>query len=50
MVGWMGALLEVAELAEQVIADTIAKEQIAPGGLTLHADQGSHCLTSKFSL
>ena len=41
VVGWMVALREAAELAEQLIADTIAKQRIAPGTLTLHADRGS---------
>jgi putative transposase len=41
VVGWMVALRESAELAEQLIADTIAKQQIAPGTLTLHADRGT---------
>ena len=41
VVGWMVALREAAELAEQLIAETIAKQNIAPGTLTLHADRGS---------
>lgn len=41
VVGWMVALREAAELAEQLIADTIAKQHIVPGTLTLHADRGS---------
>lgn len=41
VVGWMVALREAAELAEQLIADTLAKQQIAPGTLTLHADRGT---------
>jgi putative transposase len=41
VVGWMVALREAAELAEQFIAETIAKQQIAPGTLTLHADRGT---------
>lgn len=41
VVGWMVAERETAELAEQLIADTTAKEAIAPGTLTLHADRGS---------
>ena len=40
VVGWMIALKESAELAEQLIADTIAKQAIEPGTLTLHADRG----------
>jgi transposase InsO family protein len=41
VVGWMVAEQETAELAEQLIADTAAKERIVPGALTLHADRGS---------
>lgn len=41
VVGWMVAEQETAELAEQFMADTAAKERIAPGALTLHADRGS---------
>jgi len=41
VVGWMVAERETAELAEQLIADSAAKESIAPGTLTLHADRGS---------
>ena len=41
VVGWMVAERETAELAERLIADSSAKEGIAPGVLTLHADRGS---------
>jgi len=41
VVGWMIALRETAQLAEQLIADTVAKHNIAPGTLTLHADRGT---------
>jgi putative transposase len=41
VVGWMVAYRETAELAEQLIADTIGKQNIAPGTLTLHADRGT---------
>jgi putative transposase len=41
VVGWMLAARESAQLAEQLIADTTAKQNIAPGTLTLHADRGS---------
>ena len=41
VVGWMVALRESAELAERLIAETIAKQHIAPGTLTLHADRGT---------
>src|ERR1022692_3038004 len=41
VVGWMIAHRETAELAEQLIADTIGKQSISPGTLTLHADRGT---------
>jgi transposase InsO family protein len=42
VVGWLLAHRESAEeLAEQFIADTLEKENIAPGTLTLHADRGT---------
>lgn len=41
VVGWMVAARESAELAEQLIAETIAKQAIEPNTLTLHADRGS---------
>jgi putative transposase len=41
VVGWMIAQRESAELAEQFIADTIGKQDIVPGTLTLHADRGT---------
>ena len=41
VVGWMLAQRESAELAEQFIAETLQKENIAPGTLTLHADRGT---------
>jgi putative transposase len=41
VVGWMIAPRESAQLAEQLIADTVDKQNIAPGTLTLHADRGT---------
>jgi putative transposase len=41
VVGWMVAPRESAALAERLIRDTCAKQSIAPGQLTLHADRGS---------
>jgi len=41
VVGWMVAYRESAELAEGLIADTILKQEIKPGQLTIHADRGS---------
>jgi putative transposase len=41
VVGWMVAHRESADLAEGLIADTILKQEIRPGQLTIHADRGS---------
>ncbi|WP_420715504.1 IS3 family transposase [Cupriavidus sp. D39] len=41
VVGWLIAGRESAELAEQLIADSVARHDIAPGVLTLHADRGA---------
>jgi putative transposase len=41
VVGWMVAPRESAALAERLIEDTCAKQRIARGQLTLHADRGS---------
>lgn len=41
VVGWMIAERESAELAKQLIAETVARHDIAPGTLTLHADRGA---------
>jgi len=46
VVGWMIAHRESAALAEQLIADTCAKQEIARDMLTIHADNGSS-MTSK---
>jgi putative transposase len=39
--GWMVAHREHAALAERLMAETLAKQSIPPGQLTLHADRGS---------
>ncbi len=44
--GWMVAHREQAALAERLMADSLAKQRIAPGQLTLHADRGAS-MTSK---
>jgi putative transposase len=44
--GWMLATRESAALAEKLIADTCAKQNIGHGQLTIHADRGSS-MTSK---
>jgi putative transposase len=46
VVGWMVAHREQADLAERLIAETIAKQEIPAGQLTLHADRGAS-MTSK---
>jgi putative transposase len=39
--GWMVAPRESAVLAERLIAETVVKEGIVPGQLTIHADRGT---------
>jgi putative transposase len=46
VVGWCIAEKENAQLAEALISETLVREQIPPGQLTLHADRGS-AMTSK---
>ena len=46
VVGWMVAPRESAALAKKLIAASCAKQAIAPGDLTIHADRGSS-MTSK---
>lgn len=41
VVGWLVAPRELATLAEQLIADSIYREGVESGQLTLHADRGS---------
>ena len=41
VVGWVVAHREHAALAERLIAETITKQQVPAGQLTLHADRGS---------
>lgn len=40
VVGWMVAFKESASLAEDLIAETCLKQEIVPGTLTVHADNG----------
>lgn len=40
-VGWMVAERESAALAERLISETIRKQKIVPGQLTIHADRGA---------
>lgn len=46
VVGWLIAPRETARLAEELIADTIYRNEIEAGQLTIHADRGSS-MTSK---
>ena len=46
VVGWMVAHRELAVLARKLIDETIQKQAIQPGQLTIHADRGSS-MTSK---
>jgi putative transposase len=46
VVGWMVAAREAAALAERLLSDTIAKQGVEPGTLTVHADRGAS-MTSK---
>ncbi len=46
VVGWMVAYRELAILAQRLIEQTIKRQDIEPGRLTLHADRGSS-MTSK---
>ena len=41
VVGWLIAPRECSELAQQLIADTVARHDVQPGRLTLHADRGA---------
>jgi putative transposase len=46
VVGWMVAYRELASLAERLLEETLRRQDIAPGELTIHADRGSS-MTSK---
>jgi putative transposase len=46
VVGWLVAHQELAALAERLIAETLTKQEIAAGQLTIHADHGAS-MTSK---
>ncbi|MEZ4359120.1 MAG: DDE-type integrase/transposase/recombinase [Kofleriaceae bacterium] len=41
VVGWMVAARESAELAQELIVEACARQNIQPGQLTIHADRGS---------
>jgi putative transposase len=46
VVGWMVAAREAASLAERLLAEAIAAQQVQAGQLTIHADRGTS-MTSK---
>ena len=48
--GWLVATRESAALAERLIADSIAKQGIAAGQLTIHADRGSSMASKPVAL
>ena len=50
IVGWMVAECESAELAEQLIAETCAKQDVQRGQLTVHADNGSSMKSKSVAL
>ncbi len=50
VVGWLLADREGAALAEQLLAETIQKEGIAPDQLTLHADRGTSMASKPVAL
>ncbi len=41
VVGWLLARQESSELAKQLLADSVKREGVEPGSLTIHADNGS---------
>lgn len=41
VVGWLLATQESSELAKQLLADSVQREGVEPGSLTIHADNGS---------
>ena len=46
VVGWMAAYRESATLAQRLIDETCARQAIAKGQLTIHADRGSAMIRS----
>jgi len=50
VVGWLPADREQAALAEQLLAETIRKEAIAPEQLTIHADRGTSMASKPVAL
>ncbi len=50
VVGWMVAAEESARLAERLLADTIVKQGVDRGQLTIHADRGSSMASKPVAL
>ena len=50
VVGWTVAQRELAALAEQLIAESCARQRIAPGQLTVHADRGAAMISKPVAL
>lgn len=50
VVGWMVAHRESATLAQRLIEQTIKRQDIEPGKLTLHADRGSSMISKPVAL
>jgi putative transposase len=50
VVGWMVASKEAAHLAEKLISDTCARQEIKPGQLGIHADRGSSMMSKTVAL
>jgi putative transposase len=46
VVAWCVAPTESGDLASELIADAVARQEIAPGTLTVHADRGSSMTSS----
>ena len=49
-VGWMVAPRESTALAKKLIGETCARQEIAPGELTIHADRGSSMKSKPLAL
>src|SRR2546423_306729 len=50
VVGWLLAKRETAELAEQLLAETIRKQNVAADQLTIHADRGTSMASKPVAL
>ena len=50
VVGWLAAVQESATLAQRLIAQTCARQGVAEGTLTIHADRGSSMIAKSVAL